>query len=67
MTLTQTICPSEDEMIKCENDRVEMEGNILTLTAELGYIIEMFRKELPSEALTLALKLSEEEVIHNAN
>jgi len=54
-------------MIKCENDRVEMEGDILTLTAELGYILEMFRKELPSEALTLALKLSEEEVIHNAN
>lgn len=54
-------------MIKCENERVEMEGDILTLTAELGYILEMFRKELPSETITLALKLSEEEAIHNAN
>ena len=54
-------------MIKCENERVEMEGDVLTLTAELGYILEMFRKELPSEALTLALKLSEDEVIHGAN
>ena len=67
MTLTQMTFPSEDEMIKCENDRVEMEGDVLTLTAELGYILEMFRKELPSEALTLALKLSEDEVIHGAN
>lgn len=54
-------------MIKCENEKLEMNGDILTLTAELTHILEAFRTELPSEALTLALKMSELEVLNNAN
>jgi len=47
-------------MLKCEKDIVEIEGDTLTITAELGVIMETLLNEgFPKEGLELALKLAE--------
>lgn len=47
-------------MLKCEKDIVEIEGDTLTITAELGVIMETLLNEgFPKEGIELALKLAE--------
>lgn len=47
-------------MLKCENDTVEIVGDTLTITAELGIIMETLLDEgFPKEGLELAIKLAE--------
>lgn len=47
-------------MLKCEKDTVEIEGDTLTITAELGVIMETLLNEgFPKECIELALKLAE--------
>lgn len=47
-------------MLKCEKDVVEIVGDTLTITAELGVIMETLLNEgYPKEGLELAIKLAE--------
>lgn len=47
-------------MLKCEKDTVEIVGDTLTITAELGIIMETLLDEgFPKEGLELAIKLAE--------